>query len=71
MARPLRRVCIGLSIRLGISVRELEALDIATIRQYLAMLGEINKPSCPAPVRRQTPEEIQSVFMSAFGKEKH
>jgi hypothetical protein len=73
MARPLRRVLIGLSVRLHIGVDTLERYDMATIRQYLGMLSEINKPppSSPprpaAPTRQQTPEEMMAAVHAALG----
>jgi len=72
MARPWRRVLIGLSIRLGISVRELERYDIATVRQYLAMLDEINNPARkpatdPKSMAQQSPEQMMSAVGAALG----
>jgi len=71
MARPWRRVLIGLSIRLRIGVDTLERYDIATIRQYLGMLGEINKPAErdgeKLPTRQQTPQEMMAAVGNALG----
>lgn len=72
MARPWRRVLINLSIRLGISIRELEQIDVATIRQYLAMLADSNKPAqpegTPAIPRPQSSDEIVTTFNTILGK---
>lgn len=65
MARPLRRVLIGLSVRLQISIREVELWDIPTIREYMAFLMHQNKPSVP---EAQSPEEIAANFEAAFRK---
>lgn len=72
MARPWRRVLIGLSIKIGISIRELEQLDIATIRQYLAMMGELNKPkkTAPANMAPQTEAEMIASVSAALGMRK-
>lgn len=71
MARPRRRVLILLSIRIGVSLRELEALDAETIRQYLVMLRELNKPSPRAgrvdASKQQTPEEMRAAIVSSLG----
>jgi hypothetical protein len=71
MARPRRRVLILLSIRIGVPLRELEMLDSETVRQYLVMLRELNKPS-PAPdpktpAKQQTPEEMMAAVGAALG----
>lgn len=49
------------------------SLDLPTIRQYMAVLKEINAPrgqngngKKPDPDRQQTPEEIESSFNSLF-----
>ena len=72
MARPWRRVLINLSIRIGVSLQELEDLDVATIRHYLAALRELNKPRDPGPsaslMRQQTPEEMMAAIGSALRK---
>ncbi len=63
---------IGLSIRLGISIHEVEEFDMPTIREYLVMLSEINKPrsSAGAIAREQSPEEIVATFEAALGRMK-
>jgi hypothetical protein len=45
MARPWRRVLISLSIRLGISIREIETWNMRTIREFIAVLTENGKPA--------------------------
>lgn len=65
MALPLRRVLIGLSVRLQISIREVECWDIPTVREYMAYLMKQNEPETP---KAQTPEEIAAHFAAAFGK---
>ena len=67
MARPLRRVLIGLSVRLKISIREVESWDIPTIREYMAYLMKQEEPEKPA---NQTPEEIAATFAAAFARKK-
>jgi hypothetical protein len=70
MARPLRRVLIGLSIRIGVGVAELERYDMPTIREYLAMLSEINKPTTPPRAgtsKQQTPEEMMAAVTASLG----
>jgi hypothetical protein len=72
MARPLRRVLIGLSIRIGLGSRELERYDMPTIREYLAMLSEINKPTTPEvrlPERRNSKhrEEMMAAVNASLG----
>jgi hypothetical protein len=71
MARPWRRVLIGLSIRTGLGLSELESYDAATIRHYLGMLSEINKPagksSLPTSSKQQTPEEMMAAVNAALG----
>lgn len=58
---------IGLSIRLGISVLELERLPIPVIREYMAMLGELNKPPEKPAI---TDDEIKAGCAAAFGMKK-
>jgi hypothetical protein len=63
MARPLRRVIVDLSIRLGIIVTELERLPIGYIAEYIARLSD-KKPSA----------DVQSRLLAVFGdstKRKH
>lgn len=69
MARPLRRVIIGLSIRLNRLPHEIEQLDMATIRQLLSMLMDINKPSRSGEIPDgQSAAEIKASFNQALGK---
>lgn len=59
MARPLRRVLIGLSIRLGIDIRLVEQWDMRTIREYVC---ELTKDS-----RDQPSQVLEANLMAAFG----
>lgn len=59
---------IGLSVRLGISIREVEQFDIKTIREYLAMFREMAAPEKPAIPKQQTPEEFKASFEALFRK---
>lgn len=64
MARPSRRVLIGLSVRLGKSIYEIETWEIPVIREYMAYLMKEAKPERGAaqmPVY-QTPDEIAAAF---------
>jgi len=63
----LRRVLIGLSVRLQLSIREVESWDIPTIREYMAYLMEQNKPATPPA---QSPDEMVASFRSAFSSKK-
>lgn len=57
MARPLRRVLIGLSVRLGVIVTELERLPLGVIAEYLAVLNG-KKPQ----------PDVEAQLMNIFGK---
>lgn len=69
MARPLRRVLIGLAIRTGIDLRAIEQYDMPTIRGFLAMLDDMNKPPGESASMRgqQTPEEMMAAVGKALG----
>lgn len=49
MARPSRRVLIGLSIKLGISPREIEQWPMDDVRDCVAYLMDRKKPEEPKP----------------------
>jgi hypothetical protein len=68
MARPWRRVLIQLSIRLGISIREVESWDMRTIREFIAVLTENGKPTDDKKLREQSPEELEAALRGLFGK---
>lgn len=62
-ARPLRRVCIQLSIRLKFPLEVIETWPLSRIREYIAVLSEQNAPSRKSKrVRQQTPEEMVATF---------
>jgi hypothetical protein len=68
MARPWRRVLISLSIRLGISIREIETWNMRTIREFIAVLTENGKPADDKKLREQSPEELEAALRGLFGK---
>lgn len=71
MARPWRRVIVGLAIRIGIPYTEVERWDMEAIREHLVVLAEINKPAGAAPrAVLQTPQEVERGLVAAFGKPK-
>jgi hypothetical protein len=60
MARPLRRVLIDLSIRLGVIVTELEKLPVGVIAEYIARLSD-KKPV----------QGVEAQARAVFGKPSH
>jgi hypothetical protein len=70
MARPLRRVIVGLSIRLCRSTQELEQLSMMEICEYVAMLTEMSRPAGAARPGRSSPQEIEAKFEAFFARQK-
>jgi len=70
MAQPLRWVLISLSIRLGLSIREVEQFDVSDIRSYLAVLREDDSKENDAGAgpAAQSADELKANFEAALGK---
>lgn len=62
MALPLRRVVIGLAIRLNRRHEEIERWPMEVLREYMVMLREINAPSKPEARTPQTDEDIKNAM---------
>jgi hypothetical protein len=64
----VRRLLISLSIRLGISIREIETWQMTTIREFVAVLTAQSKDNSNDALREQSPEELERALMKTFGK---
>lgn len=69
MARPLRRVCIGLSLKTGKDVEEIERWPISKIREYMAVICEPPDPKAKVPqgVPVQSDDDLKAAFAAVAG----
>lgn len=66
---------ISLSIRLGISIREIETWDMKTIREFIAVLTAQSrdtggKRAADVAIPTQSPEAVERSLLALFGKPK-